>query len=59
MLETLAIAEPAPRVMDELARRVGLTRSKAHRTLSTLMHAGYMQRGQTTGTYSPQGQIYF
>ena len=52
MLEALATARPAPRVIDELAARVGLTRSNAHRTLRTLMHAGYVQRVAGGGHYA-------
>ncbi|MBI5618246.1 MAG: IclR family transcriptional regulator [Gammaproteobacteria bacterium] len=52
MLEALASTRPAPRVIDELAARVGLTRSNAHRTLRTLMHAGYVHREPAGGRYA-------
>lgn len=37
--------------IDQIAARVGLTRSNTHRTLQTLTHAGYIHRDPATGGY--------
>src|SRR5690606_23154277 len=41
----------SPRTIDELAALVGLTRSNAHRTLQTLVHAGYVIKDEQGGGY--------
>jgi len=51
LLELLATAQPAPRAIEEIAALAGLTRSNAHRTLSTLMHAGLVERERDSGEY--------
>lgn len=51
MLEALA-RSPAPRGVSDLARELELTKSNAHRTLQTLVKAGYVQAAAATpGTY--------
>lgn len=49
VLEAVTDVFQPPRTIDELATRVGLTRSNAHRTLQTLMHAGYIERDEEQG----------
>ncbi|WP_238258364.1 IclR family transcriptional regulator [Methylobacterium gnaphalii] len=49
VLERLAASE-APRGVSELARSLGLTKSNVHRTLQTLVMAGYV-RATAAGTY--------
>lgn len=49
VLEAVTSADGAPATVDELAKRVGLTRSNAHRTLQTLMHAGYVTKDPNGG----------
>jgi len=51
VLEAVTDVQDQPRTIDELAARVGLTRSNTHRTLQTLMHAGYVTKDEATGTY--------
>lgn len=51
VLEAVTDAEQRPRTIDELAARVGLTRSNTHRTLQTLIHAGYVVKDDETGGY--------
>ena len=42
VLEAVTGVDNPPRTIDALAARVGLTRSNTHRTLQTLIHAGYV-----------------
>jgi DNA-binding IclR family transcriptional regulator len=51
VLEAVTDVERQPRTIDELAARVGLTRSNTHRTLQTLIHAGYVVKDEETGWY--------
>ncbi|OWT56147.1 IclR family transcriptional regulator [Candidimonas nitroreducens] len=51
VLEAVTDVEHPPRTVDELAAVVGLTRSNAHRTLQTLIHAGYIARDERGGGY--------
>jgi IclR family transcriptional regulator, KDG regulon repressor len=51
VLEAVTDAENQPKTIDELASRVGLTRSNAHRTLQTLIHAGYVEKDEQAGGY--------
>ncbi|OWT56851.1 IclR family transcriptional regulator [Candidimonas nitroreducens] len=44
VLETVASMRGDVQTIDELASQMGLTRSNAHRTLQTLIHAGYVER---------------
>ncbi len=48
-----AVTDPAdrPRTIEALAARVGLTRSNTHRTLQTLIHAGYVVKDDEAGGY--------
>ena len=48
-----AVTDPAnpARTIEALAARVGLTRSNTHRTLQTLIHAGYVLKDEETGGY--------
>lgn len=49
VLEAVTDVDRPPRTIDELAERLGMTRSNAHRTLQTLMHAGYVVRDEGGG----------
>lgn len=51
VLEAIAAAPGELRAIGEVAARVGLSRSNAHRTLQTLMHAGYVERDPLSGDY--------
>lgn len=51
VLETLADMQGQARVIEDVAARTGLSRSNAHRTLQTLMHAGYVERDPDDGSY--------
>lgn len=51
VLEALADMQGQARIIDDVATRTGLTRSNAHRTLQTLMHAGYVERDPVDGSY--------
>lgn len=51
VLEALALGG-APRGVSELAREMGLTRSNTHRTLRTLVGAGYVRQDDGTGRYA-------
>lgn len=51
VLEAIAEMQGELRVIDDLAARVGLSRSNAHRTLQTLIHAGYVERDAQQGGY--------
>jgi DNA-binding IclR family transcriptional regulator len=51
VLEAIADMQGQARVIEDVAVRTGLTRSNAHRTLQTLMHAGYVERDPIEGGY--------
>ncbi|HEY3688570.1 MAG TPA: IclR family transcriptional regulator [Streptosporangiaceae bacterium] len=51
VLEALAHS-PAPRGVSDLARELDLTKSNVHRTLQTLIAAGYVRAGDRPGTYA-------
>lgn len=51
VLEAVTDVEHQPRTIDQLAARVGLTRSNTHRTLQTLIHAGYVVKDEESGWY--------
>ncbi len=51
VLEAVTDMNNPPRTIDELAALVGLTRSNTHRTLQTLMHAGYVTKDEQGGGY--------
>jgi DNA-binding IclR family transcriptional regulator len=51
LLEAIADMQGEARVIDDVAARVGLTRSNTHRTLQTLIHAGYVDRDPVNGGY--------
>jgi len=49
VLEAVTDVAQPPQTIDELAARLSLTRSNAHRSLQTLMHAGYVSRNEAGG----------
>lgn len=51
VLETLAQMDGQHPTIETLAERVQLTRSNTHRTLQTLVHAGYVERDPVNGGY--------
>lgn len=51
VLEAVTDTENPPRSIDDLAARVGLGRSNAHRTLQTLVYAGYIVKDEEAGRY--------
>ncbi|NDZ18063.1 IclR family transcriptional regulator [Variovorax sp. WS11] len=51
VLEILSDMEGESRTIDDVAARIGLTRSNTHRTLQTLIHAGYVERDAQNGGY--------
>jgi IclR family KDG regulon transcriptional repressor len=51
VLEAIADMQGEARVIEDVATRTGLTRSNAHRTLQTLIHAGYVERDPQDGGY--------
>ncbi|HTJ98024.1 MAG TPA: IclR family transcriptional regulator [Bordetella sp.] len=51
VLEAVTEVDHGPRTIEELASRVGLTRSNTHRTLQTLAHAGYIVKDDHSGEY--------
>lgn len=50
VLEVLAQSESS-RGVSELARELGLTKSNVHRTLQTLLAAGYVRKDEASGEY--------
>jgi len=51
VLEAIADMQGEARVIEDVATRVGLTRSNTHRTLQTLIHAGYVERDPVEGGF--------
>ena len=51
VLEAIADMQGDARVIEDVAKRTGLSRSNAHRTLQTLTHAGYIERDPVDGSY--------
>src|SRR3546814_2236892 len=51
VLETVSRLDGEAHTLEQIASYVDLTRSKTHRTLQTLTHAGYVRRDPATGVY--------
>src|SRR5690625_4893637 len=51
VLETIYRLDGKNLTIDELAEQVGLSRSNTHRTLQTLIHAGYVRRDPILNSY--------
>ena len=51
VLEAVTNEPDGVQTIDDLAALVGLTRSNAHRTVQTLIHAGYVEREPGSGCY--------
>lgn len=58
VLEAIAEMQGEARVIDDVAARVGLTRSNTHRTLQTLIHAGYVERDPAGGGFRSTTKMY-
>lgn len=58
VLEALAEVDADTISVDEIAKRVGLSRSNAYRTLQTLVHAGYVARDDARGGYRSTTRMY-
>jgi IclR family transcriptional regulator, KDG regulon repressor len=58
VLEALARMDVAPRSVDDVADQVGLSRSNAHRTLQTLIHAGFVEHDAMTGAYRTSMKLF-
>lgn len=58
VLEAIADMQGQARVIEDVASRVGLTRSNTHRTLQTLMHAGYVERDPADGSFRGTTKMY-
>lgn len=57
VFEALVRRQDPPSVSD-LAAELGLVRSNVHRTLETLMHAGYVQRVPGTARFQPSTKVW-
>lgn len=51
VLETISRLDGEAQTLEQIASEVGLTRSNTHRTLQTLVHAGYIRRELDSGAY--------
>ena len=49
VLDVITNVDDPPQTIETLAERVGLTRSNTHRTLQTLIHAGFVTKGDEGG----------
>jgi DNA-binding IclR family transcriptional regulator len=58
VLEALAELDVGTISVDDIAQRVGLSRSNAYRTLQTLVHAGYVARDDVNGGYFCTTRMY-
>ncbi len=58
VLEALAELDADTISIDDVAKRVGLSRSNAYRTLQTLVHAGYVARDEVHGGYRCTTRMY-
>ena len=58
VLETLSDMDGKPRSIEELAQLFGLSRSNAHRTLQTLMYAGYVVKDPLLGGYRNSMKVF-
>ncbi len=58
LFEIICAQEDQPNTIDELAVAAGLTRSNTHRTVQTLVEAGYVQKKGTGGGYKPTLKIF-
>jgi IclR family KDG regulon transcriptional repressor len=58
VLEAIARMDIPPRSVDVVAERVGLSRSNTHRTLQTLIHAGFIERDDVSGAYRSSMKLF-
>lgn len=58
LFEIICAQEDQPNTIDDLAISAGLTKSNTHRTLQTLMAAGYVEKSSHTGGYKPTLKVF-
>lgn len=58
VLEALAALDSDAISIDDMAKRVGLSRSNTYRTLQTLVHAGYVTRDEARAGYRCTTKMY-
>ena len=58
LFEIICAQEDQPNTIDDLAVAAGLTKSNTHRTLQTLMAAGYVEKSSHTNGYKPTLKVF-
>ncbi|ETF04350.1 IclR family transcriptional regulator [Advenella kashmirensis W13003] len=58
LFEIICAQEDQPNTIDCLAVAAGLTKSNTHRTLQTLIQAGYVEKSGHTGGYKPTLKVF-
>ena len=58
LFEIICAQEDQPNTIDCLAVAAGLTKSNTHRTLQTLIQAGYVEKSSHTGGYKPTLKVF-
>ncbi len=58
LFEIICAQEDQPNTIDDLASAAGLTKSNTHRTLQTLIAAGYVAKSAHTGGYRPTLKVF-
>ncbi|ETF01592.1 IclR family transcriptional regulator [Advenella kashmirensis W13003] len=58
LFEIICAQEDQPNTIDDLAVAAGLTKSNTHRTLQTLIAAGYVGKSSHTGGYRPTLKVF-
>lgn len=58
LFEIICAQEDQPNTIDDLAVAAGLTKSNTHRTLQTLIVAGYVEKSAHSGGYKPTLKVF-
>ncbi|MGH8811153.1 MAG: IclR family transcriptional regulator [Advenella sp.] len=58
LFEIICAQEDQPNTIDDLAVASGLTKSNTHRTLQTLIAAGYVEKSNHSGGYKPTLKVF-